>query len=76
MKNKTLDLLVAAFAVVLFLNIHAAAQSGWLDQNPLPNWNSRSRAILQTERMPSGELARCGKFVRQPTLPADTLVAK
>jgi len=76
MKNKTVDLLVAAFAVVLFLNIHAAAQSGWLDQNPLPNWNSRSRAILQTERMPSGELARCGKFVRQPTLPADMLLAK
>jgi len=76
MKNKTLDLLVAAFAVVLFFNIHAAAQSGWLDQNPLPNWNSRSRAILQTEKMPAGELAQCGKFVRQPTLPADKLLAK
>jgi len=78
MKTKTASLLVAAFAAVLSFNFHAAAQSSysWLDAKPLPNWNSRSRAILQTEKMPAGELAQCGKFVRQPTLPADKLLAK
>jgi heat shock protein HslJ len=78
MKNKTVSLLVAAFAVLLSFNVHAGAQSSysWLDAKPMPNWNSRSRAILQTGKMPAGELARCGKFVRQPTLAADKLLAK
>ena len=78
MKNKTVSLLVAAFAVLLSFNVHAGAQSSysWLDAKPLPNWNSRSRAILQTGKMPAGELARCGKFVRQPTLASDKLLAK
>jgi len=78
MKNKIVILLVAAFAFVLLFNIYAVAQSSynWLDDKPLPNWNSRSRAILQTEKMSSSELAQCGRFVRQPTLAADKLLAK
>ncbi len=78
MKNKIVSLLVATFAFVLSFNIYAVAQSSynWLDDKPLPNWNSRSRAILQTEKMSSSELAQCGRFVRQPTLAADKLLAK
>lgn len=78
MKNKTVSLLVAAFAVILSFNIHAAAQSSysWLDDKPLPSWNSRSRAILEAEKMPASEIAQCRKFVRQPTLAADKALAK
>ena len=78
MKNKTVSLLVAAFAVILSFNIHAAAQSSysWLDDKPLPSWNSRSRAILEAEKMPASEIAQCRKFVRQPTSAADKALAK
>jgi heat shock protein HslJ len=76
MKNLKTKVLPATFAFVLSCGINVFAQSDWLDMKPLPNWNSRSRAILQTEKMPAGELAQCGKFVRQPTLPADKLLAK
>ena len=76
MKNLKIKVLPATFAFVLSCGINVFAQSDWLDMKPLPNWNSRSRAILQTEKMPAGELAQCGKFVRQPTLPADKLLAK
>jgi len=63
-------------ALIFLLGVQVFAQSIWLDQQPLPSWNSRSREILTTEKMPSGELAQCGKFVRQPTLAADKLLAK
>lgn len=61
---------------ILLCAVPVFAQSQWLDQTPLPNWNSRSRTILQTEKMPASELAQCGKFVRQPTLAADRLLTK
>lgn len=76
MIDTKIKFLLVAFAFVLSLNVHIFGQSDWLDIKPLPNWNSRSRAILQTEKMSSGELAQCGKFVRQPTLAADKLLAK
>ncbi len=78
MKNQSIKLLCAAFAFVFSLSVCAAAQSkyNWLDDKPLPNWNSRSRAILQAEKMSASELAQCSKFVRQPTLAADKLLAK
>ncbi len=75
MKNRIINILIFAF-VAMSLSSNAFAQSDWLDMKPLPNWNSRSRAILQTKKMPSGELVQCGKFVRQPTLAADKLLAK
>ncbi len=78
MKNQSIKLLCAAFAFVFSLSVCAAAQSkyNWLDDKLLPNWNSRSRAILQAEKMSASELAQCSKFVRQPTLAADKLLAK
>lgn len=78
MKNQSIKSFYAAVAVIFLFVNYAAAQSAysWLDAKPLPNWNSRSRAILQTEPMSAGELAQCGKFVRQPTLKADKLLAK
>ncbi len=78
MKNQSIKLFYAAVAVAFLFVNPAAAQTAysWLDDKPLPNWNSRSRAILQTEPMSAGELAQCGKFVRQPTLAADKLLAK
>lgn len=76
MIDTKIKFLSVVFALVLSFGVDVFAQSMWLDQTPLPNWNSRSRAILQTEKMPSGELAQCGKFVRQPTLAADKLLAK
>jgi heat shock protein HslJ len=53
-----------------------SAQSDWLDMKPLPNWNPRSRAILETKKMTAAMLGQCGKFVRQPTLAADKQLAK
>lgn len=76
MRSTKIRFLSVVFALVLSLGVDGFAQNMWLDQTPLPNWNSRSRAILQTEKMPSGELTQCGKFVRQPTLTADKLLAK
>lgn len=75
MKNTIVNLFVAALFICFICGGNVLAQSSWLDQNPLPNWNSRSRAILQTKKMNSSELAQCSKFVRQPTLAADKLLA-
>jgi len=73
MKHQGIEFL---FAIFFSLSVQVFAQSNWLDMKPLPSWNERSRAILQIEKMRSDELARCGKFVRTPTLPADKLLAK
>ncbi len=77
MKNQSFKFLCAAFSFVFLFNIYAVAQSkyNWLDDKPLPNWNSRSRAILKTERIAPAELARCRSSVRPPTLAADRLLA-
>lgn len=76
MKNRIVGLFVATFTVVLSLGLNAAAQSSWLDQKPLPNWNERSRAILRTERMSQANLAQCRNFVRRASLPADRLLTQ
>jgi heat shock protein HslJ len=43
---------------------------------PLPSWNERSRAILQTKKISPAELKRCAVAVRQPSLPQDQLLTK
>lgn len=78
MSNQLFKLFFFAVAT-FFLSVNfvvAQPAYSWLDDKPLPNWNSRSRAILQTEKISSGDLAQCGKFVRQPTLAADKQLAK
>jgi len=78
MKNQSIRLLGAAFAVVLTFSVHAVAQSqySWLDDKPLPSWSERSRAILQTEKIGQSELARCRNVIRPATLPVDRLLTK
>ncbi len=78
MRNQLFKFLPAAMAMVFLGVNYAAAQSSysWLDDKPLPSWNSRSRAILEAEKMSAGDLAQCRKFVRQPTLAADKSLAK
>jgi len=76
MKNKIVILLVAAFVIGFIFGGNVFAQSDWLDMKPLPSWNSRSRAILQTNKISKDELKRCGIVVRQPTLPVDFLLTK
>jgi len=78
MKNQSIRLLGAAFAVVLTFSVHAVAQSqySWLDDKPLPSWSERSRAILQTEKIGQSELARCRNVIRPATLPVDGLLTK
>ncbi len=76
MKNKIINLFVTAFVIGFIFGGNIFAQSDWLDMKPLPSWNSRSRAILQTSKIPMGELKRCSVVVRQPTLPADFLLTK
>jgi heat shock protein HslJ len=76
MKNKVVNLFVAAFVIGFIFGGNALAQSDWLDMKPLPSWNSRSRAILQTNKISRDELKRCGGGVRQPSLPQDFLLTK
>ncbi|MCA1574605.1 MAG: META domain-containing protein [Acidobacteria bacterium] len=78
MKNQSIRLLGAAFAVVLTFSVHVVAQSqySWLDDKPLPSWSERSRAILQTEKIGQSELARCRNVIRPATLPVDRLLTK
>ena len=76
MKNKTLNLFVAVFVIGFIFVGNVLGQSDWLDMKPLPSWNSRSRAILQTNKISRDELKRCGIVVRQPTLPQDFLLTK
>ena len=76
MKNKVVNLFVAAFVIGFVFGGNALAQPDWLDMKPLPSWNSRSRAILQTNKISRDELKRCGVVVRQPSLPQDFLLTK
>lgn len=76
MKNKIVNLIVAAFIVGFIFGGNVFAQSDWLDMTPLPSWNERKRAILQTKKISSAELNRCAAQVRQPTLPQDKLLTK
>jgi len=73
---KTIKFAIAAFGVVFIFGSNAFGQSDWLDMKPLPSWNERKRAILQTKKISSAELKRCAVVVRQPTLPQDQLLTK
>ncbi len=57
------------------LSANAFAQRSWLDQNSLSNWNGGS-GISKTKKISSAELKRCSQSVRQPSLPADSLLMK
>lgn len=76
MRMQQIKFLLVISAMVLTVGGAVSAQSDWLDMKPLPNWNPRSRAILETEKMSAATLGQCGKFVRQPTLAADKQLAK
>ncbi len=76
MKNLKIKFLSVVFAFVLSCGVNVLAQSEWLDIKPLPGWNERSRAILQTKKISSAELKRCAVAVRQPSLPQDFLLTK
>ncbi len=74
MKNKIVNLFVAAFVTGFIFGGNVFAQPDWLDMTPLPSWNERKRAILQTKKISAAELKRCAVVVRQPTLPQDKLL--
>jgi len=76
MKNLKIKFLLATFAFVLSCGGNAFAQSDWLDMKPLPNWNKRSRAILQTKKISQTDLAQCRNIVRPPSLAVDRLLTK
>ena len=76
MKNKIVNLFIAVFVMGFILSGNAVAQPDWLDMTPLPSWNERKRAVLQTKKISSAELKRCAAQVRQPTLPQDKLLTK
>lgn len=76
MKNRIANLFIASFVIGFIFGGNVFAQSDWLDMKPLPSWNSRSRAILQTAKISNDELKRCSVVVRQPTLPQDFLLTK
>lgn len=65
-----------ALLILFFSSFDAAAQSDWLDQPTLPNWNSRSRAILSTKKISAAETRRCNISIRQASLPQDFLLTK
>ncbi len=68
--------MIAVCMVILPLGLNIFAQSIWLDMKPLPSWNERKRAILETKKISHAELKRCAVVVRQPTLPQDFLLTK
>jgi len=76
MKNLKIKFLLATFAVVLSCGVNVFAQSDWLDMKPLPNWNERSRAILQTKKIAQTDLAQCRNIVRPASLVVDRLLTK
>jgi hypothetical protein len=76
MKNKIVNLPVVLFAIAFMFSGNVFAQSLWLDMTPLPSWNARSRAILQTKKISADELKRCSGIIRQPSLPQDFLLTK
>ena len=69
-------LLKTFVAITFLLTLQIAAQTPykWLDAQPLPSWSERSRAILQTEKISSGELIRCRSVIRPASLPVDRLL--
>jgi hypothetical protein len=76
MKNKILNLFIVLFAIAFMYSSNVLAQPDWLDMNPLPNWNNRSRAIMQTKKISADELKRCAVTIRQPSLPQDFLLTR
>lgn len=76
MKTRIFIWFVVAFVAVLSLSFDAVAQNIWLDQKPLPNWSSRSRAILKTKKMSPADLGQCRSQVRAAALPADRLLVQ
>ncbi len=76
MRNLKIKFFLTTLALVASCAVNALAQSFWLDQNPLPSWNERSRAILQTKKISAAESKRCAVAVRQPSLPQDFLLTK
>lgn len=75
-KFNKIKFIIAVCAVILPLGLNTFAQSDWLDMKPLPSWNERKRAILETKKISPAELKRCAVVVRQPTLPQDFLLTK
>ncbi len=73
---KTIKILFVATVIFFSLGLSVAAQSAWLDLKPLPSWNERKRAILETKKISPAELKRCAVVVRQPALPQDFLLTK
>lgn len=73
---KTIKFAIAAFGIVFIFGSNVFGQSDWLDMKPLPSWNERKRAILQTKKISNAELKRCAVAVRQPTLAQDKLLTK
>lgn len=79
MKLRQMSFLTSCLLFIFLCGAQAFAQSGagvWLDQQPLPSWNSRKRAILETKKVSGAELRRCAAVVRQPTLAQDFLLTK
>jgi heat shock protein HslJ len=76
MKRKEIILALAITFILLSGSRLTAAQSQWLDMNPLPSWNERKRAILQTKKISPAELKRCSVAVRSASLPQDFLLTK
>ena len=75
-KFTKIKFIIAVCAVILPLSLNVFAQSVWLDLKPLPSWNERKRAILETRKISPAELKRCAVVVRQPTLPQDFQLTK
>jgi len=76
MINQQIRFLFVTFVFLLLCGVHGFGQSDWLDMKPLPNWNGRSRAILQTEKISPTDLARCRNIVRPASLAVDHLLTK
>lgn len=69
--------LCAVLTFIFLSGVQAFAQKYvWLDDQPLPSWNSRSREILQTKKISPAELKRCAVTVRPPMLAQDKLLTK
>jgi len=75
MKNIIIGALISAFMAGFMFTGLVAAQYRWLDDKPLPSWSERSRAILQTKKISTSELRRCGMVIRPATLAVDKILA-
>ncbi|MDQ3221434.1 MAG: LppP/LprE family lipoprotein [Acidobacteriota bacterium] len=76
MKNIIIGTLISVFMGGFMFTGLVAAQYRWLDDKPLPSWSERSRAILQTKKISTSELRRCGMVIRPATLTVDKILAK